>query len=451
MKKQVLPVAVAVHIQDDGERDNSEEFLNLIRSAGYDVHPKIFRQRNHFSSKTLLSPGNIQELSLFLEEEKNQNVAVIVVSRELSPRQALNLEEALDLPQESVIDKFALILEVFEAHSTTEESRLRCQLARMRRELPLQKMRLLHKMGDERKAAGGIEVRGLGISRIELFESAVSKQVATVEKKLARIRSRRELQRKLRISDKNSLSISVLGYTCAGKSTLVNALTQSLKPMATGSSMFTTLSPQTRRASFSGLPCLITDTVGFIEDLPEILRESFLSTLEEGIAGDILLVCADASEPRQEIIRKLETVLSYIDAIGKESSPRIVVLTKKDIRLNMSPEDVTINFHLPSVAVSAIESDIKGLNSAIKAIRAPFRWQIEIEESAGLFSLRSFLFDEFAVISESFENLKYYATFDSWENALSLKKKAHSLGLSFKIRLAGNSNHLVAKNQSSEK
>jgi GTP-binding protein HflX len=306
-------------------------------------------------------------------------------------------------------------------------------------------------MGDERKAAGGVEGRGPGISRIELFESAVSKQVATVEKKLTRIRSRRELQRKLRISDKNTLSISVLGYTCAGKSTLVNALTRSLKPMATDSSMFTTLSPQTRRASLSGLPCLITDTVGFIEDLPEILRESFLSSLEEGIAGDILLICVDASEPRQEIIRKLDTVLSYIDAIGEESSPRIVVLTKKDIQLSISPEDITKNFHLPSVAISAIESDINGLNGAIKAIRPPFRWQIEIEESAGLFSLRSFLFDEFAVVSESFENLKYRATFHSWENALSLKKKAHSLGLSFKISLVSKSNQLMGKNPSSEK
>lgn len=451
MKKQVLPVAVAVQIQNEGEMDNSEEFIGLIRSAGYDVHPRIFRQRNHFSSKTLLSPGYVQELSLFLEEEKNQNIAVIVVSKELSPRQALNLEEALDIPQESVIDKFSLILKVFEAHSTTEESRLRCQLARMRRELPLQKIRLLHKMGDERKAAGGIEGRGPGVSPIEVFESAVSGQVAAVEKKLTRIRSRRELQRKLRISDKNSLSISVLGYTCAGKSTLVNALSQSLKPMATDSNMFTTLYPQTRRASLSGLPCLITDTVGFIEDLPEILRESFLSTLEEGIAGDILLLCVDASEPRQEIIRKLDTVLSYINAIGKASSPRIVVLTKKDIRLNMSPEDVTTNFHLPSVAVSAIESDIKGLYDAIMAIRQPFRWQIEIEECARLFSLRSFLFDEFAVVSESFENLKYRAIFHSWEDPLSLKKKARSLGLSFKIRLESNSNQPVARTIPSEK
>ncbi|MFW9914240.1 MAG: GTPase HflX [Candidatus Thorarchaeota archaeon] len=450
MKKQVLPVAVAVHIQNEGEIDDSAEFISLIRSAGYDVHPKIFRQRNHFSSKTLLSPGYIQELSLFLEEEKNQNIAVIVVSKELSPRQALNLEEALDIPQESVIDKFTLILKVFEAHSTTEESRLRCQLAKMRRELPLQKMRLLHKMGDERKATGGIGGRGLGVSRIELFESAVSKQVATVEKKLTRIRSRRDLQRKLRISDKNSLSISVLGYTCAGKSTLVNAMTQSPKPMATDSSMFTTLYPQTRRASLSGLPCLITDTVGFIEDLPEILRESFLSTLEEGIAGDILLLCVDASEPREEIIRKLETVLSYIDAIGNVTSPKIVVLTKKDIQLNISPEDVTMSFHLPSIPLSALDSDLEGLYDVIKAIRPPFRWQIEIEESVGLFSFRSFLFDEFSVVSESFENQRYRATFHSWDNALLLKKKARSLGLSFKIRLENNSKRLVAKSQSNE-
>ncbi|MFX0114110.1 MAG: GTPase, partial [Candidatus Hodarchaeota archaeon] len=210
---------------------------------------------------------------------------------------------------------------------------------------------------------------------------------------------------------------------------------QSSKLIPTDPSMFTTLSTQTRRASLSGLRCLITDTVGFIEDLPEILRESFLSTLEEGLAGDLLLLCVDASEPPEEMIRKLRSVLTSIDTLGEASSFRIVVLTKKDLGLQIKPEEVENEFHLPVVAVSAAKNDLKELKEIIKAHREPKRWQIEVEERPETFSLRSFLFDEFAVETESFDEAIYKATFLSWDNILPLTKKASSLGLSPKIRI----------------
>lgn len=428
--------AVAIYIQEEWEQDESDEFFALIRSAGYEIHPKIFKQRAYFSSRMLLSPGRIQELSMFLEDENDRKIAVIVVSQELSPRQALNLEEELNLDAGMVIDKFELILKVFEAHSTTEESKLRCQLARMRRELPLQKLRLLHKMGAEKKAAGGIGSRGPGVSKIEDFETITQKQVATVEKKLDRIRSRRELQRKLRKEDKNALSISVLGYTCAGKSTLVNALTQSSKLIPADSSMFTTLAPQTRRTSLSGLRCLITDTVGFIENLPEILRESFLSTLEEGLASDVLLLCVDASESPQEVSRKLRAVLSAIDSLGDMSLQKIIVLTKKDLGLKMSPNEVYQSFHLPVATVSGATNDTEEIKQSIKKLHKPTRWKIEVEERSETFSLRSFLYDQYSVESETFEDLVYRATFLGF-NILSLKKRARKLGLSPKIKLLG--------------
>ena len=358
MKVEKRPVAVAIYIVHDESSDNSAEFLGLIHSAGYTNHPKIFKQHGVASSKWLLSEGTIQELSLLLEVHKDQDIDAIVLSDEMSPKQALGLEETLNIEAGKVIDKFELILKVFEAHSITEESRLRCQLARMRRELPLQKLRLLHKMGSERKAAGGIGGRGPGISKIDVFVKANRKQQATVEKKLTRIRSRRELQRRLRQKDENILSISVLGYTSAGKSTLVNSMAQSSKLIPTDSSMFTTLSPQTRRGSLSGLRCLLTDTVGFIEDLPEILRESFLSTLEEGLIGDLLLLCVDISESKSFILKKLKSVLSSIENIGGSSSRRIVVLTKKDLGISITTSEIKEQFKLPAVAVSAATNDV---------------------------------------------------------------------------------------------
>ncbi len=381
-----------------------------------------------------LAPSNIQELEVLLED-KQLNITTIVFSEELSPKQALALEEELNLEAGNVIDKFELILEIFEAHSTTQESKLRCNLARIRRELPLQRIRLLHKMGSERKASAGIGGRGIGVSRLDLFTTSNRKQESKIERKLEIIRSRRELQRKNRTRG-NFLSISILGYTCAGKSTLVNAMSDSSKHIPTDSNMFTTISPHTRRGTLRnvGLNCLITDTVGFIEELPELLRESFLSTFEEGLASDLLLICVDGSESKEWIIRKLNSVLASIDEIGSENEIcRLIVLTKKDQGLMISPQEIKSLTNIPVVSVSAIKKNINELNIVIANLVKPTHWELEVETNSMTPALRSFLFREYNVISESF-GTQYSVIFSSWRNIISLRKKISELGLIPKIK-----------------
>ena len=234
--------------------------------------------------------------------------------------QAYNLAKATGV---EAIDRFQLILEIFTGRATTTEAQFQIQLAKLKYELAHAKERVrLAKKGEQPG------FMGLGAYEVDVYYEAVKKQIHTIQKKLRKIREKRILHRERR-AELGFSSISLAGYTNAGKSSLFKALTDEEVPVDT--SLFTTLSTTTRLVKFSKRKFLLTDTVGFIDRLPLTLIESFHSTLEETIYSDLILLVVDISEPISLIERKLDVSLETIEQIGASGIPTITVLNKTDL------------------------------------------------------------------------------------------------------------------------
>ncbi|MEM2202557.1 MAG: GTPase HflX, partial [Candidatus Bathyarchaeia archaeon] len=221
------------------------------------------------------------------------------------------------------IDRFQLILEIFARRASTTEAKLQIQLARLKYELTRAKEKVrLAKMGEQPG------FMGLGAYEVDVYYETVKRQIQTITEKLRKIRRKRLLHRERR-AELGFPSISLAGYTNAGKSSLFTALTEEEVPV--DNALFTTLSTTTRLVKFSRKKFLLTDTVGFIDRLPLTLIEAFRSTLEETIYSDLILLVVDVSEPPAAIEKKLRVCLETIDRIGASGVPIITALNKIDL------------------------------------------------------------------------------------------------------------------------
>ncbi|MEM3461354.1 MAG: GTPase HflX [Candidatus Bathyarchaeia archaeon] len=298
------------------EPSSLEELKNLAESAGYIVVGKI-EQTREGDSRYQIGAGKVKELAELVKETGAQKV---IFDNPLKTVQSYNLAKATGV---EVIDRFQLILEIFTRRATTTEAQLQIQLARLGYELAHAKERVrLAKKGEQPG------FMGLGAYEVDVYYEAVKKQVHTVRKKLKKIREKRVLHRERR-AELGFLSISLAGYTNAGKSSLFNALTEEEVPVDT--TLFTTLSTTTRLVEFSKKKFLLTDTVGFIDRLPLTLIEAFHSTLEETIYSDLILLVVDVSEPIYAIHKKLTVCLETIERIGASGIPIITALNKIDL------------------------------------------------------------------------------------------------------------------------
>ncbi len=244
----------------------------------------------------------------------------IIFDNPLKSVQAYNLAKATGV---EAIDRFQLILEIFTRRATTTEAQLQIQLAKVKYELAHAKERVRLARMEEQPG-----FMGLGAYEVDVYYEAVKKQVHTIRKKLKKIRGKRLLHRERRI-ELGFPSISLAGYTNAGKSSLFNAVTEEEVPV--DKSLFTTLSTTTRLVEFSKKKFLLTDTVGFIDRLPLTLIEAFRSTLEETIYSDLILLVVDISEPIDIIKKKLAVCLETIERIGASGIPIITALNKIDL------------------------------------------------------------------------------------------------------------------------
>lgn len=261
--------------------------------------------------------GKVKELAELVKETGAQK---IIFDNPLKPVQTYNIAKTTGV---EAIDRFQLILEIFARRATTTEAKLQIQLARLKYELAHAKERVrLAKMGEQPG------FMGLGAYEADVYYETVKRQIQTINEKLRKIRRKRVLHRERRM-ELGFPTISLAGYTNAGKSSLFNALTEEQVPV--DDALFTTLSTTTRLVKFSKKKFLLTDTVGFIDRLPLTLIEAFRSTLEETIYSDLILLVADMSEPLSIVEKRLSVCLETIERIEASSIPIITALNKIDL------------------------------------------------------------------------------------------------------------------------
>ena len=268
-------------------------------------------------SRYQIGVGKAEELAQLVQERQAEKV---IFDNHLRPLQSYNLAKATNVEN---IDRFELILEIFTKRATTSEAQMQIQLAKLRRDLAQAKEKVrLTKKGEQPG------FMGLGSYEADVYLESVKREVHTIRRKLLKIRGKRVLHRDRR-AELGFTSISLAGYTKAGKSSLFNTLTQENVPV--DAQLFTTLSTTTRLIIINNKKFLLTDTVGFIDRLPLTLIEAFHSTLEETIYSDLILLLVDVSEPLPTIIKKLTTCLETIERIGASGIPTITLLNKTDL------------------------------------------------------------------------------------------------------------------------
>ena len=261
--------------------------------------------------------GKASELA---EMVKNTGAEKVIFDNDLTPVQAYNLAKVTGL---AAVDRFQLILEIFTRRASTYEAELQIQLAGLRYELSKAKERV--KLARLEEQPGFM---GLGKYEVDVYFEAVKRQIGFIKEKLEKKQEERQLHR-VRRAELGFSSISLAGYTNAGKSSLFNLLTEETVPV--DNALFTTLSTTTRAVEFSKRKVLLTDTVGFIDRLPLNLVKAFHSTLEETIFSDVIILVVDISEPDEDVKRKLSCSLDTIQQIGATGIPVVTALNKIDL------------------------------------------------------------------------------------------------------------------------
>jgi GTP-binding protein HflX len=298
------------------EASSLEELKKLAEAAGYTVVATVEQIREP-DARYQIGAGKVEELAMLVKETGAEK---LLFDNPLKSVQSYNLAKATGI---EAIDRFKLILEIFTRRATTAEAKLQIQLATLRYELAHAKERV--RLAKMKEQPGFM---GLGAYEADVYYDAVKRQVHTIRGKLRKIREKRLLHRERR-AELGFFTISLAGYTSAGKSSLFNALTE--ETARVGKALFTTLSTKTRLVEFSKRKFLLTDTVGFIDRLPLTLIEAFHSTLEETIYSDLILLVLDISEPIEKIEKKNSICLETIDRIEASGIPIITVLNKIDL------------------------------------------------------------------------------------------------------------------------
>jgi len=314
--------AIGVIRHSPNKKANREEFEELLRSAGYEILA-IVEQTREEHPKYNVGPGKLQEIRELIKE---LNPDRVIFANPLTPSQAFNITKELKI---DVIDKWQLVLEIFEKRAHSKEAKLQVELANLQYELPLVKEAIRRiKLGDR---AG---FKGMGEYQTQQYLKHIRYRMGKIRKELEKVKADREVKRKRR-EEVGFVLVALAGYTNAGKSTLLNALAD--EDIEAKTQMFTTLDTTTRRFAINGRKALITDTVGFIDDLPPFIVEAFHSTLEEIVKADILLLVLDSSEPWREIKRKFLASIGVLKELKALDKPIIIALNKKDLT---SEEDI---------------------------------------------------------------------------------------------------------------
>jgi GTP-binding protein HflX len=300
------------------EADELGELRELLRTAGVAPAGELVQRRPAPDARTYVGKGKLEELKILVADADAES---LIVDDELDPSQQRRLEDALGI---RVVDRTQLILDIFAQHARSAEGKLQVELAQLEYNLP--RMRGLWKHLE--RLGGGIGTRGPGESQLETDRRLARRRIGILKRKLRDLEQRRAVQRKARERSATPV-VALAGYTNAGKSTLLNALTDA--EASVDDRLFETLDPTTRGFEHDGRRYLVTDTVGFIRRLPHQLVEGFAATLEETLSADFVLHVADASLSDERLDETIAAVESVLAGIGADELPVELVLNKVDL------------------------------------------------------------------------------------------------------------------------
>lgn len=352
--------AILVGVDRGGSKWSCDDSLaELGRLAETDGAVVVLTMKQRLDApipKTFIGKGKVEELVSYV---RNLDADVVIFDDELTPSQQSNLERAVGEPVK-IIDRTALILDIFGEHARTKEGRLQVQLAQLQYVLPRLRGMWSHLVGEQTR--GGIGSRfGQGESQLEVDRRLIRDRISTLRKELSELEKRRGVQSKARW-DSGVFRVSLVGYTNAGKSSLLNRLTGA--GVYAKDELFATLDPTTRSLVLEeGRKLTLTDTVGFIQKLPTTLVESFKSTLAEARAADLLLLVVDASDKRWR--EQMAAVVEILRDIESDGIRRVLVLNKID--LLTQDERIALKTENPSAVLVSAE-DGTGINGLLYRI-----------------------------------------------------------------------------------
>lgn len=349
-----------------GIDDSLTELGLLANTAGIEVIGKASQQLPHIDSATFIGAGKVEEIR---EQVVAMDAQVVIFDDELSPRHQRELEKRFG-EKVKILDRSALILDIFAQHAHTREGALQVELAQYEYRLPRLTRQWTHLArqaggGGARGGSGGVGLRGPGETQLEVDRREIGRKITKLKEELEQVRAHRSRHRAQRVRAKIPV-ISLVGYTNAGKSTLFRALTGS--DVYVADQLFATLDPTTRRIELSsGREVLLTDTVGFIQKLPTTLIAAFRATLEEVVAANVILHVVDASHPN--VLQHIEAVEDTLAEMDMPSVPRVLVWNKID---NIEGEPPVYSAADAGYAGEAYVSALKqqGLEQLLEAIES---------------------------------------------------------------------------------
>lgn len=373
-------ILVGVSLQEDDDTEDSlTELAELVETAGGQVVGVTVQNRESIHPGTYVGKGKLQELQQMIQELEADG---IVCDDELSPAQLRNMEDVLEC---KVMDRTLVILDIFAARASTSEGKIQVELAQLK-----YRMSRLTGLGISlSRLGGGIGTRGPGEKKLEMDRRLIKSRIAQLNRELVQVQKHREITRGQREHNQTKVA-AIVGYTNAGKSTLLNHLTHA--SVLEEDKLFATLDPTTRNLKLdSGQEILLTDTVGFIRKLPHHLVEAFRSTLEEARYADVILHVVDAASPQMDV--QMHIVYETLQNLGIQNKPVITAFNKQDL---LTEQEVLRDFkadetvHLSALTGEGIDSLEERIEKVLREQKIAVEHVFSYRDAARLQSIRKF-------------------------------------------------------------